>query len=34
MMFLDAGYTMAVLSNYGDGAPMVGQKISNLIGRK
>ena len=33
-MFLEAGYTAAVLSNYGDGAPRVGQKIMNLLGRK
>ncbi len=34
VMFLDAGYTVAVLSNYGQGAPAASQKISNLIGRK
>ena len=34
MMYLDAGYTMAVLSNYGGGALPVSQKIQNLIGRK
>jgi len=34
VMFLDAGYTVAVLSNYGNGAPVVSQKISNLVGRK
>jgi CubicO group peptidase (beta-lactamase class C family) len=34
VMFLDAGCTVAVLSNYGGGAEPVSQKISNLIGRK
>jgi len=33
-MYLDAGYTVAVLSNYGSGMEPVRQKISNLIGRK
>jgi len=34
VMFLDAGYTVAVLSNYGGGALPVSQKIQNLLGRK
>ena len=34
LMYLDAGYTMAVLSNYGGGALPVSQKIQNLVGRK
>ena len=34
LMYLDAGYTLAVLSNYGGGAPPVSQKIQNLVGRK
>jgi len=34
MMFLDAGYTVAVLSNYGGGTEPVSGKISNLIGRR
>jgi hypothetical protein len=34
VVFLGAGYTIAVLSNYGNAAPVVSQKISNLIGRK
>jgi len=34
LMYLDAGYTMAVLLNYGSGAPPVSQKIQNLVGRK
>jgi CubicO group peptidase (beta-lactamase class C family) len=34
LMYLDAGYTMAVLSNYGGGAQPVSQKIQNLVGRK
>jgi hypothetical protein len=33
-VYLDAGYTMAVLSNYGGGAQPVSQKIQNLVGRK
>lgn len=33
-MYLDAGYTMAALSNYGSGALPVSQKIQNLVGRK
>ena len=34
LMYLDAGYTIAVLSNYGGGADPVSQKIQNLVGRK
>jgi len=34
LMYLDAGYTIAVLSNYGGGAMPVSQKIQNLVGRK
>jgi CubicO group peptidase (beta-lactamase class C family) len=34
LMYLDAGYTIAVLSNYGGGADPVSQKMQNLIGRK
>jgi CubicO group peptidase (beta-lactamase class C family) len=34
MMFLDARYTWCCLSNYGNGASPVSQKVSNLIGRK
>jgi len=34
LMYLDAGYTLAVLSNYGSGALPVSQKIQNLVGRK
>ena len=34
LMYLDAGYTMAVLSNYGGGAQPVSQKMQNLVGRK
>ncbi|RJR32332.1 MAG: class A beta-lactamase-related serine hydrolase [Candidatus Latescibacterota bacterium] len=34
MMFLDAGYTWCVLSNYGNGASPVSNKVSNLIGRR
>jgi CubicO group peptidase (beta-lactamase class C family) len=34
MMYLDAGYTVAVLSNYGGGAQPVSQKIGTLIGRR
>jgi CubicO group peptidase (beta-lactamase class C family) len=34
LMYLDAGYTVAVLSNYGGGALPVSQKIQNLVGRK
>jgi hypothetical protein len=34
LMYLDAGYTLAVLSNYGGGAPPVSQKMQNLVGRK
>jgi CubicO group peptidase (beta-lactamase class C family) len=34
LMYLDAGYTIAVLSNYGGGADPVSQKIQGLIGRK
>ena len=33
-MYLDAGYTIAVLSNYGGGAQPVSQKIQKLVGRK
>ena len=33
-MYLDTGYTLAVLSNYGGGALPVSQKIQNLVGRK
>ena len=34
MMYIDAGYTIAVLSNYGSGAVLVSQKIQDLVGRK
>jgi hypothetical protein len=33
-MYLDAGYTMAVLSNCGGGSDPASQKMQNLIGRK
>jgi hypothetical protein len=33
-MCLDAGYTMAVPSNYGGGTDPVSQKVQNLVGRK
>jgi hypothetical protein len=33
-MYLDMGYTLAVLSNYGSGALPVSQKIQNMVGRK
>ena len=34
LMCLDAGNTLAVLPNYGNGAPPVSQKIQKLVGRK
>jgi CubicO group peptidase (beta-lactamase class C family) len=34
LMYLDTGYTLAVLSNYGGGALPVSQKMQGLIGRK
>jgi len=34
MMFLDAGYTVAVLSNYGGGAEPVSQKVQSLLRRR
>lgn len=34
LVYLDAGYTLAVLSNYGSGAPPVSHEIQNLVGRK
>lgn len=33
-MYLDAGYTMVVLSNCGSGAEPVSQKVQNLVGRR
>jgi hypothetical protein len=34
LVYLDTGYTPAVLSNYGSEAEPVSQKIQNLVGRK
>lgn len=34
LLYLDGGYTIAVLSNYGGGPRPVSQKIQNLVGRK
>ena len=33
LIYLDGGYTLAVLSKYGGGALPVSQKIQNLVGR-
>lgn len=33
LMYLDAGHTPAVLSNYGNGTPPASQKIQILLGR-
>ena len=32
-MYLDSGFTLAVMSNYDGGAPMVQQKVTELLGR-
>jgi hypothetical protein len=34
LVYLDTGYTLAVLSIYGSGAEPVSQKIQNFVGRK